>query len=96
MKGKAGEEIKLLHLKWGNLKKGIDPKNLAGLLIIDGPQLFTFRTTALRVTIGEEKKILPAPEYMLFLKKLKDGRYEPMSGQIDPALSVRELNSMGE
>jgi hypothetical protein len=29
----------------------------------------------------------------LFLKARKDGRYEPVSGQYDPALSVRELNS---
>jgi hypothetical protein len=30
-------------------------------------------------------------EYLLFLKKRGDGRYEPVSGRIDPLLSVREL-----
>jgi hypothetical protein len=28
---------------------------------------------------------------LLFLKARKDGRYEPLSGQYDPALSVREM-----
>ena len=34
---------------------------------------------------------LGKPEYLLFLKKGKGGRYEPVSGRTDPALSVREL-----
>lgn len=32
-------------------------------------------------------------EYLLFLKKLPDGRYEAMNGQTDPAFSVRALTS---
>jgi hypothetical protein len=35
---------------------------------------------------------LGPPEYMLFLRLRKDGRYEPVSGEIDPALSIRELH----
>lgn len=31
------------------------------------------------------------PEYLLFLKKRKDGRYEPVSGPLDALHSVREL-----
>jgi hypothetical protein len=31
------------------------------------------------------------PEYLLFLKRRSDGRYEPVSGQIDPDRSVREM-----
>ena len=31
------------------------------------------------------------PDYLLFLKKGRDGSYEPVNGQIDPVLSVREL-----
>jgi hypothetical protein len=30
-------------------------------------------------------------EYLLFLKKRKDGYYEPVSGQLDAQLSVREV-----
>ena len=33
------------------------------------------------------------PEYLLFLKQRKDGMYEPVSGQLDAAFSVRALLS---
>ena len=32
-------------------------------------------------------------QYLMFLKRLKDGRYEPMNGQTDPAFSLRALVS---
>ena len=32
-----------------------------------------------------------ACKYMLFLKRRADGRYEPVSGRIDPARTVRVL-----
>jgi hypothetical protein len=35
------------------------------------------------------------PQYLLFLKKRPDGRYEAVSGQIDPSLSAREMYSPG-
>ena len=35
------------------------------------------------------------PWYMLFLKKRSDGRYEAVSGQFDPALSIREVGIPG-
>jgi len=35
---------------------------------------------------------LPAPDYLLFLKKRDDGRYEPVTGQMDAMESVREVN----
>lgn len=31
------------------------------------------------------------PEYLLFLKRRQDGKYEPLSGRVDPALSIREV-----
>ena len=31
------------------------------------------------------------PEYLLFLKKRKDGTYEPVSGQLDASFSVRAM-----
>lgn len=31
------------------------------------------------------------PDYLLFLKRRADGRYEPVSGQYDAALSCREI-----
>ena len=84
--GKAeGEQIKVLHFKFGELKKGVDPDNLADKVIIDGPRMVAFRTGAVLVKAdGDAKKtVLPKPEYLLFLKKMKDGRYEPVSGRID-------------
>ncbi len=80
LKGKAGDTIKVLHYK---LEDGVQ--------LINGPLLVTFRTKPLRVVTKEFKAELGAPEYLLFLKARKDGRYEPVSGRIDPALSVREM-----
>ena len=34
-----------------------------------------------------------SPDYLLFLKKGKDGRFECVSGQYDPALSVKLVSS---
>ncbi len=92
LKGKVeGKEIQVLHFKFGKLKKGIDPDSLDAVVIIDGPSLVSFRTKAVLATVGEERVVLGAPEYLLFLKKMKDGRYEPLSGHIDPGQSIREL-----
>jgi len=82
LKGKvAGEEIGVLHFR---LKDGVQIKN--------GPCLVAFRRSV-RVTVEEGGKAGGAlrPHYLLFLKARKDGRYEPLSGQYDPALSVREM-----
>ena len=35
---------------------------------------------------------LTAPEYLLFLKKRSDGRYEPVTGQMDASISVLEVS----
>jgi len=72
-----GTHIKVLHFKFGNVKKGLDPKHRG---IPNGPNLVAFR-------------LKEPPEYLLFLKRLKDGRYEPLSGRIDPMYSVRLLAS---
>ncbi len=40
---------------------------------------------------GKEVVFIAQPEYLLFLKRRKDGRYEPVCGQEDPALAVRQL-----
>jgi len=41
--------------------------------------------------IGVNEEMSAQPEYLLFLKRRTDGRYEPISGQMDAALSVREV-----
>jgi hypothetical protein len=86
-KGKLGEEKKLTVLHY-RLPDGVE--------VINGPLLVKFRKDAvtLKGTINGKafKAGLGRPEYMLFLRLRKDGRYEPVSGEIDPILSVRELN----
>jgi hypothetical protein len=44
----------------------------------NGPGLMSFETK-------------DAPDHILFLRARKDGRYEPVTGEYDPDLSVREL-----
>jgi hypothetical protein len=66
------------------------------ILIDNGPLLVSFRVEPLvlkGVANGRAfKTALGRPEYLLFLRARPDGRLEPVSGQIDPALSVRELD----
>lgn len=82
IKGKLdGKTIKVLHFQ-------LEP----GVLIENGPCLVTFRTKGVQIKTEENAKIfVGVPEYLLFLKARKDGRYEPLSGQYDPALSIREM-----
>ena len=42
--------------------------------------------------VGKGTTQTPPPEYLLFLKKRIDGRYEPVTGQMDSMLSVREVD----
>ena len=76
----------MLHFKFGEFKKGFENDG-----IFDGPQLIEFRTPV-TMGAGKGKRVLPGSEYLLFLKKMKDGRYEPVSGHIDPADSIREVS----
>ena len=65
--------------------------------IQDGPSLVSFRTKGLSYTItkdghaGVKVQTAGPATYLLFLKKRDDDRFEPTSGHIDPADSVREL-----
>jgi hypothetical protein len=72
-----------------------------GGLIDNGPLLASFRKTGRRLEIEsvdgvkEKAHVLEGtPHYLLFLKKRGDGKYEPVSGQIDSALSVRKLSGI--
>lgn len=73
-----------------------------GIMSQDGPLLIRFRTKPVRIegkSGGDGKApvtafvtVLGAPHYLLFLKRGEGGRLEPVSGQYDAALSVREVN----
>jgi hypothetical protein len=68
-----------------------------GVSVVNGPLLVSFRsgTLAVKGTVDGHafKAALGRPEYLTFLRTRLDGRYEPVSGPIDPALSVRALTS---
>jgi len=88
VKGKYTEKkLDILHFKFGKRRD----KETGPVLIRDGPTFVNFPTEPAEVKVGgvffDKSKI----EYMLFLKKAADGRYEPVSGRIDPDFSVREL-----
>ena len=70
----------------------------------DGPGLVAFLKEPLLVELKSTKnqkgnlpelggglRKISQPEYLLFLKKRKDGTYEPVSGQLDASFSVRAL-----
>jgi len=70
----------------------------------DGPGLVAFLKEPVLIELkqAEDKKgklhqqsqglrKISQPEYLLFLKKYKDGEYEPVSGQLDASFSVRAL-----
>jgi hypothetical protein len=70
----------------------------------DGPGLVTFLEEPILIELkqAEDKKgklqqlskglkKISQPEYLLFLKKHKDGVYEPVSGQLDASFSVRAM-----
>jgi len=70
----------------------------------DGPDLVAFLKEPLQIEVKQnvkkkgklhqqrqELRKISQPEYLLFLKKHKDGKYEPVSGQLDASFSVRTL-----
>jgi hypothetical protein len=91
LKGEAPKDgLTVLHYRMGRLKPGKteDDQWYAAKI---GPNLVTFRADPLRLHVGGSAVGVPAPEYLLYLKKRADGRYEPVSGQYDPNLSAREI-----
>jgi hypothetical protein len=84
LKGQPGDRpLKVLHYR---MKDGVQAQN--------GPLLVAFRTKSPVIEGGgaaKYKASLGTPQYLMFLRALPDGRYEPVSGQVDPALSVKEI-----
>jgi hypothetical protein len=78
--GHEGKELVVFHYR---MSKDAPP-------VENGPLLVSFQNTA-----DSGGMAVGAPTYLLFLKRRADGRYECVSGQIDPALSVSELSRLG-
>lgn len=67
-----------------------------GVATEDGPLLVAFRTEEIKIEgCGKVKydTTLSTPQYLLFLKRSASRRLEPLSGQIDALLSVKEIYS---
>jgi hypothetical protein len=83
IKGKFSEKkLVVVHYR-------VHPKK--ELLVANGPHLVEFHAKCLEISYPGGKTSLPPPDYMLFLKKRKDGRYECVTGQVDPIYSVKQL-----
>jgi hypothetical protein len=81
LKGKLkGDQLRVLHFRL--------PKNV---LIENGPCLVAFRQKGMEINTKQAQIAFGKPSYLLFLTRRKDGRYEPVSGRVDPVLSVREM-----
>jgi len=86
LKGQVDDgSVAVIHFK---LRDGLQSSN--------GPMLVHFRTKGIVIHGNGPIKfeaLLGPPQYLLFLKATDDGCFEPVSGQIDPILSVKEIYS---
>jgi hypothetical protein len=62
-----------------------------GMTLKEGPSTLTFRTGVLPIKSPGTVTSLARPEYLMFLKKRDDGRFEPISGPLESAHSFREV-----
>jgi hypothetical protein len=61
-------------------------------ILDNGPYLATFNHQPIIQPLPGGKRRSTKQEYLLFLKKRDDGRYEPVSGPMDSAHAIREMN----
>jgi hypothetical protein len=59
----------------------------------EGPLLVSFRDKplVLRRTVASGDVSLGIPAYLLFMRQSPDGTFVPVSGEVDPELSVKEI-----
>jgi hypothetical protein len=62
-----------------------------GTRIDNGPTLMRLHDKSASIKFNGGTMLILKPDYLLFLKKRPDGRYEAVSGQFDAGLSVRQL-----
>lgn len=100
LKGGTPDSVRVIHFSY---KQG-------AALYDNGPGLMTFLTEpvvtapkkpghdsgVLQGRVAVVERLVNQPEYLLFLKKRSDGRYEAVSGQMDSAFSVRTISHPGE
>ena len=94
LKGKAPVRIHMIHFRY----------RPGAVVYHDGPGLVSFAMKPVRIEVGPAPqhrtklrdrlntlRLTSEPEYLLFLRQRRDGRYEAVSGQMDPDFSVRAL-----
>lgn len=100
LKGGTPDSVRVVHF---NYKQGATRYE-------NGPGFVTFLTEpvvttaknpghdsgVLKERVAVDERLVSQPEYLLFLKKRSDGRYEPVSGQMDSAFSVRIISHPDE
>jgi len=94
LKGTCPATVKMLHFRFQK-----------PILLNDGPSFVTFLTKPMMLDVRDVREddrrlkqrqqvrqsLMSPPEYLLYLRLRKDGRYEALSGQVDPGFSVRAL-----
>jgi len=86
IKGKYEQKrLDMVHFRY-------DPKDTHPT--INPPTLIEFpKSDRIARTIGEGNERVYGKDYLLFLKVGKDGKYRPVTGQVDPLFSVREVGN---
>lgn len=79
----AGKEIVISHFKIKKINESV---------VENPPQLVEFRVKVISIQFEKERKVVEPPDYLLYLKKDKDGRYVPVSGDYHAPDSVFELS----
>lgn len=88
LKGDPVQTIRLMHFR-----------QKEGTTLVNGPMLAHFRTHGPLISpatqpghiVDQGRARLSDPAYLLFLKKTSEGAFEPVSGQFDSELSVKEI-----
>ena len=80
-------ELELVHFRVRNGAQA--PRENAPMLV-----QFVAKPVKPRAVADCLPGLLDEPQYLMFLKKTNDGRWECVSGQINPKLSVKQLVSL--
>jgi hypothetical protein len=91
------KRLTLVHFRWKSndeLRKEQKPSGdwWDGMISVEnGPGLVEFASDGGFVEPTRAGVVKAGPDCLLFLKLRKDGKYQPVSGQVDPEYSVRWL-----
>lgn len=82
LKGDCGTEIVIEHYEIADVREVVLDK---------GPKLASFRMKPITINVEGEKRVIPEPYYLLYLRKMKASTYEPVTGYTESQSSVFEL-----